>query len=138
MIGVDTNVLLRWLVDETVWPIDNPDQVVHATRILSDSRERFFINNVVLAEAVWVLNKPLKQRKPVLVDLLRRLFEASNVEIERRDAAADAIAAFAAGGGGFSDYLIRAINRHGGCDTTLTFDRKAGWPADFTRLGSRP
>ncbi|KQP50927.1 hypothetical protein ASG40_13510 [Methylobacterium sp. Leaf399] len=135
MIGLDTNVLLRWLVDETVWPVDNPEQVADATRILSDPNERFFVNTVVLAEVVWVLNKPLQQRKSVLVDLLRRLIEASNVEIERRDAAADAIARFAAGGGGFSDHLIGAINRHGGCDTTLTFDRKAVQAADFTRLG---
>jgi predicted nucleic-acid-binding protein len=92
---------------------------------------------MVLAEAVWVLSKPLKQRKPVLLDLLRRLFETSNVEIERRDVASAAIASFAAGGGGFSDHLIGAINRHGGCDTTLTFDRKAGPPADFTRLGPK-
>lgn len=137
MIGLDTNVLLRWLVDETIWPVDNPEQVQHATGILADPRRRFFVNTVVLAEAVWVLNKPLKQKKPVLIDLLRRLFEASNVEIEKREAAADAIAAFAAGGGGFSDHLIGTINRHGGCDTTLTFDRKAGRPADFTRLGPK-
>ena len=136
MIGVDTNVLLRWLVDDTLWPIDNPDQVELAQQVLSDPSNRFFIDSVVLAETIWVLGKPLQQPKAVLVEVLSRLLQASNLVIEARAAATDAVKSFAAGPGGFSDHLIGEINRHGGCRTTLTFDKKASRAQTFTRLGA--
>lgn len=140
MIGVDTNVLLRWLVDETLWPIDDMDQVEVARRVLSDPANRFFIDTVVLAETIWVLGKPLRQSKPVLLDLLDRLLKAANIEIESRDAVTAAVGSFAVGPGGFTDHLIGAVNRHAGCHTTLTFDKAAGRSPKFTRLGasSRP
>ena len=140
MIGVDTNVLLRWLVDESLWPVDNPEQMDLAHRVLSDPGNRFFIDSVVLAETIWVLGKPLRQPKAVLVEILSRLLQASNLVIDARAAVVDAIASFAAGSGGFSDHLIGELNRHSGCQTTLTFDRKAGHAASFTHLdaSSRP
>jgi predicted nucleic-acid-binding protein len=134
MIGVDTNVLLRWLVDETLWPVDNPEQVELARRALSDPANRFFIGCVVLAETIWVLGKPLQQPKAVFVEALGRLLGASNLVIDARAAGADAVASFSAGSGGFSDHLIGELNRHGGCRTTFTFDKKAGRAATFTRF----
>lgn len=136
MIGVDTNVLLRWLVDETLWPIDNPQQVDLAHQALSDPSNRFFIDTVVLAETIWVLGKPLRQPKAVLVEVLNRLLQATNLVIEARAAAVDAVASFSTGPGGFSDHLIGEINRHSGCRTTLTFDKEAGRAPNFTCLGS--
>lgn len=136
MIGIDTNVLLRWLVDETLWPIDDPEQADAARQALSDPANRFFIGTVVLAETIWVLGKPLRQSKPVLLDLLDRLMKAANIEIESRDAVTEAVGSFAVGPGGFTDHLIGAVNRHAGCHTTLTFDKAAGRTPNFTRLGA--
>lgn len=136
MIGVDTNVLLRWLVDETLWPIDNPEQVELARQALSDPANCFFIDSVVLAETIWVLGKPLRQPKAILVEVLNRLLGASNLVIDARAAVADAVASFSAGPGGFSDHLIGEINRHGGCRTTFTFDKIASRASTFTRLGA--
>lgn len=136
MTGVDTNVLLRWLVDDTLWPIDDPEQVDAAREALSDPTNRFFIDTVVLAETIWVLGKPLRQSKPALLDLLDRLMKTTNIEIASRDAVTAAVGSFALGPGGFTDHLVGAVNRHAGCQTTLTFHKAAGRTPNFTRLGA--
>ncbi|MCJ2052994.1 PIN domain-containing protein [Methylobacterium sp. J-070] len=134
MIGLDTDVPLRWLVDEAVWPDDAPDQTAKAAEALSRRDAQFFVNAVVLAETIWILARPLRQKKLALAALIRRLLDTSNIAIGRRDAAEAALAAWTKGRRGFADHLIGAINRSAGCSTTLTFDQKAE-PADaYTRL----
>lgn len=138
MIGLDTNVLLRWLVDETIWPDDAPEQTALAAEALSRRDAPFFVNVVVLAETVWILARPLRQKKAALVAVIHRLLNASNLVVDHRDAAEAALAEWGGGRGDFADHLIGAINRSAGCRTTLTFDRKAE-PADaFTRLRREP
>lgn len=134
MIGLDTNVLLRWLVDEDLWPDDATDQTRAAAALLGRRDDLFFVNVVVLAESVWVLAKPLGQSKAVLVAVIGRLLHASNIVIDRREAVEAALARWDEGKGGFTDHLIGEINRGTGCDTTFTFDRAASRTSDFTRL----
>ena len=40
--GLDTNVLLRWLIDETIWPDDHPGQTCAVQHLVDggDLRER--------------------------------------------------------------------------------------------------
>lgn len=134
MIGLDTNVLLRWLVDETVWPDDAPDQTAKAAETLSRRDAQFFVNTVVLTETIWILSRPLRQQKATLAALVQRLLDSANIVIDHREAAEAARAIWSKGRGGFADHLIGEINRSVGCKTTLTFDRKAE-PADaFTHL----
>ena len=138
MIGLDTNVLLRWLVDETIWPDDAPEQTALATEALSRRDAQFFVDAVVLAETVWILARPLRQKKLALVAVSHRLLNTSNLVVDHCDAAEAALAAWGGGRGDFADHLIGAINRSAGCGTTLTFDRNAE-PADaFTRLRREP
>lgn len=138
MIGLDTNVLLRWLVNETVWPDDAPEQTALAAVTLARRDTRFFVNVVVLAETVWVLAQPLQQRKPVLAAVIGRLLQGSNIVVDRREAVEAALSTWVAGSGEFSDHLIGAINETEGCRTTLTFDRVASRSATFTRLHPEP
>jgi predicted nucleic-acid-binding protein len=134
MIGLDTNVLLRWLISVRLWPDDAPEQTRAAARLLEDSRQRFFINHVVLAEVVWVLDQGLKQPRADIVDVVGRLLRASNVAIDRSAIVEEALSAFAAEPGDFADHLIGALNAAAGCQTTYTFDRKASRNMRFSRL----
>ena len=138
MIGLDTNVLLRWLVDERVWPDDAPHQTALAAETLGRRDMRFFVNAVVLVETVWILAQPLRQRKPMLVALVDRLLNASNIVVDHCDAAKAALAAWRDGKGEFADHFIGAINDLAGCQTTLTFDRKAAFAPTFTHLHRAP
>ena len=89
MIGLDTNVLLRWLIDESVWPDDAPGQARAARDLIVESGETFFVNHVVLIEMAWVLLNPMGQPKHVLVEIVERLLSSSNVVVDRRDCGSD-------------------------------------------------
>ncbi len=137
VIGLDTNVLLRWLIDEATWPDDNPGQIRAVRDLIVESRETFFVNHIVIAETIWVLANPMEQPKAVLLDVMEKLLAAANLVIDGRDAVVDAVAGFRAGRPGFTDHLIGHVNRHAGCEATVTFDKDAGRSAVFRRLAAR-
>ena len=81
MIGIDTNVLLRFLVD------DDPAQNEIARRWLSDRTtvDPVFISAVTIAETVWVLTRTLDYSVDVVSDMLRDLLASDAVSIEHGD-----------------------------------------------------
>lgn len=134
MIGLDTNVLLRWLIDENIWPDDNPGQTRAVQELVLESGATFFVNHVVIAETIWVLANPMQQPKRVLLDIMDRLLASANVVIDRRDAVTAALAEYRHGKHGFADHLIGHVNRHAGCETTVSFDKDTGRSGVFRRL----
>jgi predicted nucleic-acid-binding protein len=137
VIGLDTNVLLRWLIDESVWPDDNPGQTAAVARLLGDDRKAFFVNAIVLAETLWVLLHPMKQPRAVVLAVLDRLLALANVTVQHRDAASAARAAMAVSKGGIHDRLIGAINAEARCVFTVTFDKVAGATPGFKLLNAK-
>jgi predicted nucleic-acid-binding protein len=136
MIGLDTNILLRWLVTDEMVADDAPHQTELVSSTILESDETFFVNHVVLAETVWVLRNRVNQPKDVIDEIITRLLFSSDVEVDRPDVVAAAQASFRDGPGDFADYLIAHINQSAGCSTTLTFDFKASKSQSlFTRLG---
>jgi len=65
--GVDTNILVRYLV------ADDPPQLRAATRFIEHEcspQEPGFINRLVLAEVVWVLESSYKLPRSAVVNAL--------------------------------------------------------------------
>ena len=87
MIGLDTNVLVRYLVR------DDAAQAARADREL-ERDERFFIDSIVLCELVWVLEAGYGFSRPQIVDALERILAAAPFEIESRDLALAALEDF--------------------------------------------
>lgn len=137
MIGLDTNVLLRWLIDKSIWPDDNPGQTAAVARLLGDDRKTFFVNAIVLAETLWVLLHPMKQPRAVVLSVLDRLLSLANVDVEHRDAISAARSAMATSKSGIHDRLIAAINAQAQCAFTATFDRAAGATPGFKLLEAK-
>ncbi len=129
MIGLDTNILLRWLLDD-----DSASGQSDAARIILESNETFFVNNIVLAETVWVLRNKAGQSRKVIETIVLRLIASANVEMESENTVHRALDAFVGGKADFADYLIAEVNAAAGCSTTLTFDRKAAQHPSFSRL----
>lgn len=76
MIAVDTNVLLRHLLD------DDPDQSPRARKLIERS-ERVLITDVVLVETIWTLKgKKYKASKEDIVTLVSNLLSEPNIEFE--------------------------------------------------------
>ena len=131
MTGVDTNVLVRYLVQ------DEPVQAKAATHLIEDecSRENpGFLNHLVLCETVWVLDGCYNQSKEVLIRTVEQLLRVAELRIESSHVVWKALEDYREGQADFADYLLSRINEAQGCSTTVTFDRAAGKSSGFTLL----
>ena len=120
MIGLDTNVLVRYLTQ------DNPAQFAKATAFIdaaSEREERFLVNTPVLCELVWVLTAVYDYSREEIAEALEQIFTTAQFEIERLDEARQALGDFRSSKADFSDALIGRINRSLGAKHTVTFDR---------------
>lgn len=122
MIGLDTNVVIRYLVQ------DDPVQSKIANRIFEKDlspKNKGVICVIVLCEVAWVLMRCYKQKKDKIIEVLRTLLVADSIEIDSRDAVWKALRAFESGEADFSDYLIAHLHHEQGASATLTFDHHA-------------
>jgi predicted nucleic-acid-binding protein len=121
MIGLDTNVLLRYVVQDDARQSPLATQLIETT--LSDD-EPGWIATVVLCELVWVLEGPYDYARQMIVATLQRLFEIARFRVEEPAIAWRALDAYK-GGADFSDAVIALGNERDGCSYTATFDRDA-------------
>jgi predicted nucleic-acid-binding protein len=123
MIGVDTNVLVRYIVG------DDPKQSKLATTFLEKTCSKEnpgFVNLIVLCELIWVLRGAYKVSKQTIIEVLRQILGSTELSIETPDIAWAALDDFEKGNADYSDYLIAHKNKYLGCTHTATFDKKAG------------
>lgn len=120
MIALDTNVLVRFLVE------DDAVQAAKATalieRAISDNAT-LFISDVVLCETVWVLTSRYGFSRVEVAEVLRRLVDADHLSFSARSQHARALTAFSTGKGDFADYVIREHGLAAGCTAVATFDQ---------------
>lgn len=131
MIGLDTNVLVRYLVQ------DDPGQSRKATQVIATRCTRDdpgFINRIVLCELVWVLESAYGYSKETIVAVLEKLLRTSQLKIEDTQSAWTSFRMYQKGKADFADCLLGATNRLGGCNETVTFDRAASKLEDFQLL----
>ena len=121
MIGLDTNILLRFLVD------DDPLQNEEARAFLStrDFENPVFVSAVTLAETVWVLNRRLKFPIASVVAMLRDLLASEGLVVEHAEELGQLIGNDDLPQTDIADYLIAWAGRSAGCSRTVTFDQKA-------------
>lgn len=120
MIGIDTNVLVRYLT------LDDAEQVEGVDRLVQRALERdepLHIDGIVLCETAWVLRTAYDLPRREVAEALARVLDTRQFVIEDRDSVRRALDAFVEGGGDFADYLIGERNRRAGCRVTVTFDR---------------
>ena len=130
MRGIDTNVLLRYLVQ------DDPDQARRATRFLFEEctvDEPGLVNRVVMCELVWVLQSGYGYSRDAVLQVLDRIMGTAQLTIEDRQVTADAVNEYR-NGADFADALISKVNLRLGCEHTATFDRKAARRPGFLAL----
>lgn len=128
MIGVDTNVLVRYIVEDD--PEQSPVAAAMIERALTRG-ESIFVSQIVLCELVWVLSFAYRFKREGIVGALQQLRRGAQIVVERADEVKNAIAAYAEGPGDFADYLIgeRAVAH--GCSVVASFDRDLQSDARF-------
>ncbi len=122
MIGLDTNVILRYLLQ------DDPKQASQVNHIferqLSEQNPGFICVATIL-EIVWVLRSLLKRTPSQIATHLENLLAADSLEVQNEQQIFEAVYALRSGAGQFEDALIGALNAWDGCSYTLTFDKRA-------------
>ena len=122
MTGLDTNVLVRYLVQ------DDPVQAKRANSLIDRAAVQdsaMFINHIVICELAWVLGRGYGYARVELAEVIEKILLARQFEIEKKDLVWSALADFKATRADFADCLIGAANELAGCESTLTFDRSA-------------
>jgi predicted nucleic-acid-binding protein len=120
MIGLDTNVLIRYLTKDDLAQYNKVRQLID--QALEDS-EQLLISSVVLCEVSWVLDAVYKYSRTEIAAAIERMLETAQFEIERATETRRALEDFRSTNAGFPDALIGRINRSLGATHTATFDR---------------
>lgn len=129
MIGIDTNVLVRYLTQ------DDPVQSAQAAEILEQRLTRDepgFVSLVTMAELVWVLQSFYEFTDKEIAAAIEGILAVPTFAVQNEGEVFAAIMALRMGLGSFDDALIGALSGWAGCSETLTFDRKAARLKGFT------
>ena len=120
MIGLDTNVLVRYLTQ------DDPAQARIASRAIESlsARRPGYLGVVTLIETSWVLTYTYGFDAKDVTHVLEDVVNADEFVVENPAVVGRALEA-AAAGADFADALIAETARQAGCERTVTFDRRA-------------
>jgi len=130
MIGLDTNVLVRYIMQ------DDRAQSAKATLLIEslDVDRPGFVSLVSVIELYWVLTScydlTIDQVKQTLDILLR----TKQIIVDRADEVLRALRLFETGKADFADCLIERTAASAGCEQTMTFDVNAAKHAGMTLI----
>lgn len=118
MLAVDTNVLLRLLVDD-------PDARAQCERARArvKEEERVFVPFVAVIETIWVLTAKYGFTRKEILKVFAQLLENERYQIANGKVFGDALTSFLSVSVDFADCAIHAEAQNEGAGL-LTFDRK--------------
>ena len=122
MIGLDTNIIVRYLTQ------DDPVQSLKATEIIEGKlteEQPGFISLVTMAETAWVLERTYRRSSQEIARAIEAMLQADSLLVQNEQEVFTAMVALKTGQVGFADALIAALGRWAGCGSTLTFDKRA-------------
>ncbi len=122
MIGLDTNVLVRYFTQDDEVQAELSKKLI---RRYSGKNGSLFINNLVMCELIWVLERGYKYSKKQISNAVKLMLSAKEFAYENLDHIWLALHEYEKNGVDFSDALIGEINKSKGCQATYTFDQRA-------------
>jgi len=121
MIGLDTNILVRFLTQDD--PIQSPRATEIIERRLTEENPGF-VSIVAMVETVWVLDRAYRLAANEIAAAVERMLQTDVLVVENEQEVFSAMIALKEGQG-FADAVIAALGMRAGCSCTLTFDQKA-------------
>lgn len=130
MIGLDTNVLVRYIMQ------DDAKQSPKATALIEslDADHPGFVTLVSVIELYWVLTSCYDLTNSQVKTALEALLRAKQIVVDRADQVLRALRVFDAGKADFADCLIERTAADAGCTETQTFDVGAAKNAGMTLI----
>ncbi len=121
MIGLDTNVLVRYVAQ------DDPKQSPRATRLIESltADAPGYVGTVSVVELVWVLTGCYQSTRAEICEVLETLLRTKEIVVAQADIVWKAVRLFRDGSADFADCLIERSANEAGCSHTATFDRDA-------------
>lgn len=131
MIGLDTNILVRYFVK------DDPEQTRLAVNLIYalSPAEPGWVGQATILELVWVMTRIYRVKKDRVAQVLDMLLASRDIVVGQDDTAREALRLYRAGNTDFADCLIAASAKAAGCRRTVTFDRIAARDAGMELLG---
>jgi predicted nucleic-acid-binding protein len=120
VIGLDTNVLVRYLVQDDAAQSKKAGQLIEKAALKG---ETLYLNLVVLTELTWMLESCYDLNRGQISDVMERILSTRDFEVEERDLTWQALKDFSRGPADFADCLIGHKNKAQGCPHTATFDQ---------------
>lgn len=129
MIGLDTNVLVRYIMQ------DDAKQAALASRLVESLTDGAgFIPLIVIAELSWILSSAYGLSREQLAEALEGVLRSKEWVVEKPDIVWQAVRLFQSGSADFADCLIFRSAAAAGCEKTMTFDRDAAKSGGMTLL----
>ena len=130
MIGLDTNVLVRYIMQ------DEAKQSAKATKLVESlsAQTPGFITLVSVVELVWVLSSSYGLSREQVAQALEVILRARQLVVDQAEHVVRALRVFSAGKAEFADCLIERIAASAGCAQTMTFDTAAAKTAGMTLI----
>jgi predicted nucleic-acid-binding protein len=131
--GLDTNVLVRYIVQDDV------EQSLAATKLIEGGEqagETFFINQIVLCEVVWVVKRCYSAGRDEIGRMIEQILRTASFRVQRSAEAWSALNLYRKAPSDFADCLIASTNRAADCTETATFDRQAAQTDGFRLVSS--
>ena len=122
MNGIDTNVLVRFLVQ------DDKNQSKRVNRLFEQAeqnKDRLFVSAVVLLETLWVLESAYGVDRKSLVEIFQDLLLLPVLDFEKQTVIRRCLVDAASNNFDLTDLLIGHIAESAGCGSIYTFDKKA-------------
>ena len=130
MIGLDTNVLVRYIMQ------DDPKQSPEATQLVESLEDvgSAYVTLVSMVELVWVLSAGFELTRSQVAQALDAILRTKQFKIESADQVVRALRVFKGGKSDFADCLIERSANSAGCEKTMTFDVDASKHAGMTLI----
>ncbi len=121
MIGLDTNVLVRYIAQ------DDSKQSPKATRLIESLTVDApgYVSIVSVVELVWVLTGCYALTRSDICEVLETLLRTKEIIVAHADTVWKALRLFKEGKADFADCLIERSANEAGCSYTTTFDLDA-------------
>ena len=131
MKGLDTNAIVRFLVR------DDEKQAQAVRKVLLDAEKKgdiLFVSIAATLETIWVLSSVYEYSNEEIVQALEGLLILSVLRVEEYERIASVCRIAPEQDADLADMLIGLTSRDKGCETTLTFDKKAARSDLFTLI----
>ena len=131
MVGLDTNVLVRFLLR------DDQKQAEQAQKAIEDALadgEPVVVSLLTMLETEWVLRSCAAIGKKTVISAFRKLLESRDLRIEQEEVLEEALYHYENNTVDFADCLMASRYTRLGCSAMLTFDKKAANVPGITLL----